>query len=76
MTLSVTAALEETVALALIGRFSKASRRAVGHWSGKISQARRRSAIGLDVGPAWVRARRKKKVVVKWMNFMVVVGKN
>ena len=62
--------------LALIGRLSKASRIAVGHLSSKISQARRRSAIGSDAGPACVRARRKKKVVVKWMNFMVVVGKN
>jgi hypothetical protein len=54
-----------TVPLALAGRFSKASRIAVGHSFGKISQARRRSAIGSDVGAACVRARRKKKVVVR-----------
>ena len=62
--------------LALTGRLSKASRIAVGHLSGKISQARRRSAIGSDAGAACVRARRKKNVVVRWMNCMVVVGKN
>jgi hypothetical protein len=72
----VVVVVETIVTLALIGRLSKALRMAVGHLSRRISQARRRSAIGLDAGPVCVRARRKKKVVVKWMNFMVVVGKN
>jgi membrane protein required for beta-lactamase induction len=67
------------VTLALIGRFSKALRtlrKAVGHLSSKILQMRRRSTTGLDVGAACVRARRKKKAVVRWMNCMAVVGKN
>ena len=65
--------------LALTRRFSKASRtlrKAIGHLSGKISQTRRRSAAGLDAGAACVRARRKKKVVVRWINCIIVVGKN
>jgi hypothetical protein len=48
----------------------------VGHLSSKISQTRRRSAVGSDAGAACVRARRKKKAVVRWMNCIVVVGKN
>jgi hypothetical protein len=67
------------VTLALTGRFSKVSktsRKAVGHLSGKISQTRQRFAAGSDAGATCVRARSKKKAVVKWMNCMVVVRKN
>ena len=56
------------------GRLRKASTMAVEHWSGKISQTRSRYAMSLEAGAACVRARRKKEVVVRWMNFMV--GKN
>jgi hypothetical protein len=68
--------LGATVAVALVGRASKATRRAVGHWSGKILQTRSRSAAESEVGAAPVRARRKKEVVVRWMNFMAIVVKN
>lgn len=68
--------LEATVTLAFWGRSSKALRMAVGHWFDKISQASLRSVTGPEVGVVCVRARRKKEVVVRWMNFMVVVGKN
>jgi hypothetical protein len=63
------------VTLKLIGRLSKALRIAIGHLSSKISQARQRSTIWLDEGATCIRVR-KKKVVVRWMNYIVVVGKN
>jgi hypothetical protein len=60
----------------LVGRLSKASRMAVGHWSSNTSQRRRRSATGSEVGAACVRAMRKEEMVARWINCIVVVGKN
>jgi hypothetical protein len=67
-----------TVTILLIGMLSKALRMAVGQLFSKISQTktRLRSTARLRAGAACVRVRRKKEVVVKWMNFIVVVGKN
>lgn len=65
------------VRILLTGRLSKALRMAVGQLSSKISQmkTRSRSTSRLGAGAACVRARRKKEVVIRWTNFIVVVGK-
>jgi hypothetical protein len=67
-----------TVTISLIGRLSKISRMAVGQLSGKISQmkTRSRSTSRPGAGAACVRARRKKEVVIRWINFIMLVGKN
>jgi len=67
-----------TVTILLIGRLSKILRIAVGQLSSKISQmkTRSRSTLRLGAGAACVRARRKKEVVIRWINFIVLVGKN
>jgi hypothetical protein len=70
----VEAVVVARAAVTLARRFCKALTIAVEHWFSKISQTRSRYAMSLKAEAACVRARRKKEVVVRRMNF--IVGKD
>jgi len=67
----VEAVVVARAAVTLARRFRKALTIAVEHWFSKISQTRLRYAMSLEARAACVRARRKKEVVVRQMNFIV-----
>jgi hypothetical protein len=67
----VEAVVVARAAVTLARRFRKALIIAIEHWFSKISQTRSRYAMSLKARAACVRARRKKEVVIRQINFIV-----